>query len=117
MMSVRSNCPVFIALMRKYVESSMGQRTPGGTYTNEPSENTAELSVAKKLSDTGTTEPRYFFTSSGCSRMASEIGQKMTPASPSFALNVVATETESNTASTATPASSFCSCNGMPSLV
>ncbi len=50
MMSVRSNCPVFIALMRKYVDSSIGQRTPLGTYTNEPSENTAELSVAKKLS-------------------------------------------------------------------
>jgi len=50
MMSVRSNCPVFAALMRKYVDSSIGQRTPCGTYTNEPSENTAELSAAKKLS-------------------------------------------------------------------
>ena len=28
---------------------------------------TAEFSVAKKLSVYGTTEPRYFFTSSGCS--------------------------------------------------
>ena len=36
--------------MRKYVESSIGQRTPLGTYTNEPSENTALLSAAKKLS-------------------------------------------------------------------
>jgi hypothetical protein len=36
--------------MRKYVESSIGQRTPLGTYTNEPSLKTAELSVAKKLS-------------------------------------------------------------------
>src|SRR5579871_931762 len=79
----------------------MGQRTPGGTYTNEPSENTAEFSVAKKLSEVGTTEPRYFFTSSGCSRIASEIGMKITPAFFSSSLKVVATDTESNTASTA----------------
>src|SRR5215468_70515 len=102
MINVRSNCPVLAALMRKYVDSSIGQRTPGGTYTKEPSENTAELSVAKKLSDTCTTEPRYFFTSSGCSHTASEIGMKMTPAFLSSFLNVVATDTESNTASTAT---------------
>src|SRR5260370_20607620 len=88
--------------MRKEVDSSIGQRTPGGTYTKEPSENTAELSVAKKLSDVGTTEPRYFCTRSGCSRTASEIGMKITPAFLSSFLNVVATETESNTASTAT---------------
>src|SRR5215470_9475157 len=101
-MSVRSNWPVDFSLMRKYVDSSIGQRTPSGTYTNEPSENTAELSVAKKLSLTGTTEPRYFFTSSGCFWIASEIGMNSTPALASSALNVVATETESNTASTAT---------------
>ncbi len=47
MISVRSNWPVFAALMRKYVDSSIGQRTPFGTNTNEPSVNTAELSVAK----------------------------------------------------------------------
>ena len=40
----------------------------------------------------------------------------MMPSSPSFFLNVVATETESNTASTATPESIFCSSSGMPSL-
>src|SRR5215510_11944347 len=102
MMSVRSNWPVDFSLMRKQVDSSIGQRTPSGTYTNEPSENTAELSVAKKLSEVGTTEPRYFFTSSGCSRIASEIGMKITPAFFSSSLKVVATETESNTASTAT---------------
>src|SRR5438132_7433542 len=100
MMSVRSNCPVFSALMRKYVESSIGQRTPFGTYTNEPSENTAELSVAKKLSVIGTTEPKYLRTSSGCSRTASLNEQKMIPSAPSFSLNEVATLTESNTAST-----------------
>src|SRR3954453_3380915 len=48
--SVRSNWPVPAELMRKYVDSSIGQRTPLGTYTNDPSENTALLSAAKKLS-------------------------------------------------------------------
>src|SRR5260370_10389098 len=88
--------------MRKEVDSSIGQRTPGGTYTKEPSENTAELSVAKKLSDVGTTEPRYFCTRSGCSRTASEIGMKMQPAFLSSCFKVVATDTASNTPSTAT---------------
>src|SRR5688500_19803027 len=87
------------------------------TYTYEPSEKTAELSAAKKLSLYGTTEPRYRFTSSGCSSTASANEQKMTPCFISSALYVVPTETESNTASTATPASIFCSCRGMPSLL
>ena len=71
--------------------------------------------------------PRYFFTSSGCSRIASEIGMKITPAFFSSSLKVVATETESNTASTATrarsplvgrttPARISCSRSGMPSF-
>src|SRR5919197_6498286 len=64
-MSVRSNWPVSEALMRKYVESSIGQRTPFGTYTKDPSLNTAAFNAAKKLSLYGTTDPRYFFTSSG----------------------------------------------------
>ncbi len=32
--------------MRKYVDSSIGQRTPFGTNTKEPSVNTAEFSAA-----------------------------------------------------------------------
>ena len=40
----------------------------------------------------------------------------MMPSSPSFSWNVVATETLSKTASTATPESSFCSSSGMPSF-
>ena len=40
----------------------------------------------------------------------------MMPSFASFSWNVVATETLSKTASTATPASSFCSSSGMPSL-
>ena len=40
----------------------------------------------------------------------------MMPSSASFSLNVVATETLSKTASTATPASRFCSASGIPSL-
>jgi hypothetical protein len=54
------------------------------------------------LSVTGTTVPRYLRTSSGCSCTASEIEQKITPALASSALNVVTTDTLSNTASTAT---------------
>ncbi len=41
---------------------------------------------------------------------------KMMPYACSFSRNVVATETLSNTASTATPASSICSSSGIPSL-
>jgi hypothetical protein len=83
------------------------------------------LSVAKKLSEIGTTVPRYFFTRSGCSRSASEIGMKITPAFFNSAWKVVATDTESNTASTATrrspsgrstPARISCSRSGMPSF-
>src|SRR6202030_534534 len=48
--SVRSNWPVSRALMRKYVDSSIGQRTPFGTNTKLPSENTAECRAAKDLS-------------------------------------------------------------------
>src|SRR5437870_1023744 len=32
MIKVRSNCPVSLALMRKYVDSSIGQRTPLGIH-------------------------------------------------------------------------------------
>jgi hypothetical protein len=42
--------------------------------------------------------------------------QKITPTSWSFFLKVVATETLSKTASTATPASRSCSIKGMPSF-
>ena len=65
----------------------------------------------------GITEPRYFFTSSGCVLIASEIGQKIIPFLSSSPLNVVATETESKTASTATPLNLFCSFKGIPSLL
>ena len=59
--------PVDTAFIRKYVESSIGQRTPFGMKQKDPSLKTAEFSAAKKLSFAGTTEPRYFFTRSGCS--------------------------------------------------
>src|ERR1051325_1148069 len=107
MTRVRSNCPVEEALIRKYVDSSSGQRTPFGTYTNEPSVNTAELRAAKKLSLYGTTEPRYCRTSSGYSRIASEMAQKITPCFLSSSRNVVATDTEPNTAATPTPRDRF----------
>ncbi len=59
---------------------------------------------------------------SGYSRIASLIERKITPAASSSLRKVVATETLSNTASTATlrapstPASIFCSSIGMPSF-
>ena len=89
--------------------------------TKLPSVNTAEFSAEKKLSDAGTTLPRYFCTSSGCSRTASLIGQKITPDFASVLRKVVATDTLSNTASTAisrvsTPAKAARSRTGMPSL-
>ena len=65
---------------------------------------------------TGITEPRYFLTNSGCFCIASDIGQKIIPFSVSLSLNVVATETESNTASTATPLSLSCSFYGIPNF-
>ncbi len=68
------------------------------------------------MSVCGTTEPRYRSTSAGCSWTASEKEQKMIPSSASLALNVVPTETLSNTASTATPLNRFCSSSGMPSF-
>ena len=54
--------------------------------------------------------------SSGCVCTASENGQNITPAAASRSLNVVATDTLSNTASTATPASRARSCSGTPSF-
>src|ERR1041385_4932604 len=98
-MSVRSNWPVSAELILKYVDSSIGQCTPFGTYTKEPSENTALLSAAKKLSLYGTTEPRYCSTSAGCSRSASPREQKMMPSLASSSRIVVPTETESKIAS------------------
>jgi hypothetical protein len=68
------------------------------------------------LSVWGTTLPRYCSTSAGWSRTASENGQKITPARASLSLKVVATDTLSNTASTATPASRARSCSGTPSF-
>ena len=71
--------------------------------------NTAEFNAAKKLSVLGTTDPKYFLISSGCSFTASDIEQNITPFSANLSLNVVATDMESKTASTATPARISCS--------
>lgn len=45
--SQEHTCPVFSALMRKYVDTSIGEMTPFGIYTKDPSENTAEFKAAK----------------------------------------------------------------------
>ena len=56
-------------------------------------------------------------TSSGWSLTASDIGQKITPFSANFSRKVVATDIESKTASTATPARTSCSSRGIPNLL
>ena len=56
MMSVRSNWPMFSALMRKYAWSGTETCTPGGTQTNEPPDHTAELSAENLLSAGGMTD-------------------------------------------------------------
>ena len=68
------------------------------------------------MSPGGITDPKYFFTSSGCSCTASPNDENMTPTFSKSFLNVVATDTLSNTASTATPASAACSFVGMPNF-
>ena len=68
------------------------------------------------MSPSGITLPMYFFTRSGYSCTASEMDMKTTPAFRRSSLKVVAMETESKTASTATFASLFCSVRGIPSL-
>ena len=55
-------------------------------------------------------------TSSGCSFTASDTDEKMTPYFASVSFAVVMTLTLSKMASTATPASRFCSSSGMPSF-
>ena len=57
----------------------MGDFTPFGTYTNEPSVKTAAFKQAKKLSVCGITDPKYFLIKSGYSMIASDIEQKITP--------------------------------------
>ena len=59
----------------------------------------------------------YFFTKSGWSCIASEMEQNIMPFSANVFLKVVATDTESTTISTATPASFFCSSKEIPSLL
>ena len=48
---------------------------------------------------------------------ASDIEQKITPFSANLSLNVVATDIESKTASTAIPFNLFCSSRGIPSFL
>ena len=74
------------------------------------------MSVAKKWSVKGITVPKYFFTNSGCFCTASEIEQNIIPCFVKVSLKVVATETESKTASTAIPFNLFCSLSGIPNF-
>ena len=86
-------------------------------YTKDPSVKTAEFNAEKEWSPGGITEPKYFFIKSGCFWIASPIEQKIIPSFSNSPLYVVATETLSNTTSTATPAKTFCSSKGIPNLL
>ncbi len=79
MMSVRSNCPAFSLLMRKYACRGISTFTPGGTQTKEPPDHTAVLSAASLLSFAGMTVPKYCLTMSGCSFSAVSVSMKTTP--------------------------------------
>ena len=74
------------------------------------------------MSFIGTTEPKYLLTISGWFFTASEKEQNIIPSLLNSFLKVVATETLSNTASTATlwlfliPARNSCSLSGIPNL-
>jgi hypothetical protein len=79
MISVRSNWPMFSALMRKYAWSGMSTWTPSGTYTKEPPDHTAEFRAANLLSFGGMIVPKYSLTRSSCSRSAVSMSVKITP--------------------------------------
>ena len=59
MIRVRSNCPMFSVLIRKYACSGMSTWTPSGTYTNDPPDHTAEFSAASLLSLGGMIVAKY----------------------------------------------------------
>ena len=81
MISVRSNCPMFGVLMRKYACSGMSTCTPFGTYTNEPPDHAAVFNAENLLSLLGMHLPKYFLTSSGYFCTAVSVSTKMTPCS------------------------------------
>ncbi len=85
-MSVRSNWPVFSPLMRKYAWSGSGTSTPGGTYTNEPPDQTAPLRALNLLSSAGTTVPKYLRRMSGYSMSAWSVPMNTTPSLVSSSL-------------------------------
>ena len=81
---------------------------------NEPPDHTDEFSEANLLSFLGMTVPKCSFTSSGCSRRAVSMSQKMTPwASRSSRLRW---NTTSDSYWAVTPARYFRSASGMPSF-
>ena len=58
MMSVRSNWPMFSGVDAEVRLQRMPTLTPGGMYTNEPPDHTAELSAANLLSSGGMMVPK-----------------------------------------------------------
>jgi hypothetical protein len=70
---------MFSALMRKYACSGMSTWTPGGTYTNEPPDQTALFRAANLLSSGGMIVPKYSRTISSCSLKPPSMSRKTTP--------------------------------------
>jgi hypothetical protein len=79
MISVRSNWPMFWELMRKYACSGISTWTPSGTHTNDPPDQTAELSAANLLSLAGMTVAQCLRKVSSCSRRAVSVSRNTTP--------------------------------------
>jgi hypothetical protein len=86
MISVRSNWPVLLL-----VDAEIGRQLHRAAHARRHIDERAvgehrRIERGKEIVVTGTTVPRYFFTSSGCSWTASEIGMKITPALASSGL-------------------------------
>ena len=78
--TVRPNTAVPASPIQRYARSGTSTRTPFGTWMNTPPVQYAALSAANFPTSAVTAVPRYFRTSSGCSRTAASSEVKITPA-------------------------------------
>ncbi len=111
--------PVSLVTIWKRWRAPSGSARPGQyTEGNWPESVRREFKVAKKLKFvTGTNQSDIISAPDRDNRGSPRDRAENHPASLSFSLKVVATETLSNTASTATLASAICSSSGMPSFL
>jgi hypothetical protein len=115
-MRVRSNCPVSAGLIRKYVESSNRAAHALGHVDEGSVTEHGRVQGREKVVGIRDYRPEVFLNQFWMLLNRFREGAEDHSSSASLALNVVATETLSNTASTATPASIFCSARGIPSF-